>query len=283
VKIKLAYGKTGLKINLPDDANVTVVEPKYVDGLPDQASALREALRQPIGSPPLQALVKPSDKVGIVFSDITRPTPNALMLSVLLDEINHVPDERIALFNSTGTHRPNTDAELRGMLGDEIADRFRIVQNDANDRDSHVRAGRTSSGNEVWIHREFVECDVRIPTGFIEPHFFAGFSGGGKAIMPGLALLDTVMHNHSAANMDSPLARWGITHGNERKSHGPGASVLRHRDHQQFRIPAGLEPVPVGQGNERGCAGGQGGRQHCHRRRLLGWHPRPRGIRPTAA
>ena len=214
MKIKLAYGKTGLKINLPDDVNVTVVEPKYVDGLPDQASAVREALRQPIGSPPLHALVKPSDKVGIAFSDITRPTPNVLMLSVLLDEINHVPDERIALFNSTGTHRPNTEAELRGMLGDEIVDRFRIVQNDANNRDSHVRVGKTSSGNEVWIHREFVECDVRIPTGFIEPHFFAGFSGGGKAIMPGLALLETVMHNHSAANMDSPLARWGITHGN---------------------------------------------------------------------
>jgi nickel-dependent lactate racemase len=185
-----------------------------VDGLPDQAGALRDALRQPIGSPPLKSLVKPTDKVGIVFSDITRPTPNHLILPVLLDELDHVPDGQIVLFNSTGTHRPNTEAELRWMLGDAIVNRYRIEQNDAHDRDSHVLVGRTRSGNEVWIHKEFVGCDVRIPTGFIEPHFFAGFSGGGKAIMPGLALLETVMHNHSAKNLDSPLARWGITHGN---------------------------------------------------------------------
>ena len=214
MKIKLAYGKMGLEINLPDDVSVTVVEPEYVDGLPDQAGAVRDALRHPIGSPPLKALVKPSDKVGIAFSDITRPTPNHLILPVLLGELDHVPNERIVLFNSTGTHRANTEAELRGMLGDEIVDRYRIVQNDASDRDSHVLVGRTTSGNDAWIHREFVECDVRIPSGFIEPHFFAGFSGGGKAIMPGLALLESVMRNHNAKNLDSPLARWGITHGN---------------------------------------------------------------------
>lgn len=214
MRVRLAYGKTGLEISLPDDASVTVVEPKYVDGLPDQAGAVRDALRQPIASPPLKALVKPSDRVGIAFSDITRPTPNQLILPVLLSELDHLPDEQIVLFNSTGTHRPNTEAELRGMLGDAIVDRYRIVQNDAHDRDSHVLVGRTISGNDVWLHREFVECDVRIPTGFIEPHFFAGFSGGGKAIMPGLALLETVMRNHSARNLDSPLACWGITHGN---------------------------------------------------------------------
>ncbi|UCC62601.1 MAG: nickel-dependent lactate racemase [Anaerolineae bacterium] len=214
MKIKLAYGKTGLEIALPDEANVTVVEPKYVAGLPDEAHAMREALRRPIGSPPLKALVNPFHRVGVVFSDVTRPTPNALLLPILLGEIGHVPDEQIVLFNSTGTHRPNTEAELRRMLGDEIVERYRIVQNHATDRDSHTLVGTTHSGNEVWIHREFVACDVRISTGFIEPHFFAGFSGGGKAIMPGLALLETVMRNHSAANMDSPLARWGITHGN---------------------------------------------------------------------
>ena len=214
MKIKLAYGKTGLEVHVPDDANVTVVEPQYVGGLADQAGAVRDALRQPIASPPLKALVRSSDQVGIAFSDITRPTPNHLVLPALLDELDHVPEEQIVLFNSTGTHRPNTEVELRRMLGDEIVERYRIVQNDATDRDSHVLVGRTTSGNDVWIHREFVECDARIPTGFIEPHFFAGFSGGGKTIMPGLALLETVMRNHSAANLDSPRACWGITHGN---------------------------------------------------------------------
>lgn len=211
MKVKLAYGKMRLEINLASDASVTVIEPEYVVGLLDQAGAVRDALRQPIGSPPLKALVRSTGKVGIVFSDITRPTLNHLIPPVLLDELDHVLDEQIVLFNSTGTHRPNTEAELRGMLGNAIVHRYRIVRNDAHDRDSHVLVGGTTNGNDVWIHREFVECDVRIPTGFIKPHFF---SGGGKAIMPGLALLETVMRNHSARNLDSPLARWGITHGN---------------------------------------------------------------------
>jgi nickel-dependent lactate racemase len=214
VKIKLAYGKTDLEIELPDGANMAVVESERMAGLPDQADAVRDALRQPIASQPLKELVKASDRVGIVFSDITRPTPNHVILPVLLSELDYVPDEQIILFNSTGTHRPNTKAELRGMLGDEIVDRYRIVQNDASDRDSHVFVGTTAAGNHIWIHREFVGCDVRIITGCIEPHFFAGFSGGGKAVLPGLALLETVMRNHSAQNLDSPQACWGITYGN---------------------------------------------------------------------
>jgi nickel-dependent lactate racemase len=100
------------------------------------------------------------------------------------------------------------------MLGDGIASRFRIVQNDALDSESHVLVGSTSSGNDIWIHREFVECTTRILTGFIEPHFFAGFSGGGKACMPGLALLDTIYRNHSAGNLDNPSTTWGRTEGN---------------------------------------------------------------------
>jgi nickel-dependent lactate racemase len=214
VRIELAYGKTGLGIDLPDGAEVTVVEPEYVDGLPDPVGAVRAALRCPIAAPSLREVAKPSDSVGIAFSDITRPTPNDLILPVLLGELDHVDSGQIVLFNATGTHRPNTEAELRGMLGDEIVERYRVVQNEAGDRYSHVPVGRTTSGNDVWIHREFVECDVRILTGFIEPHLFAGFSGGGKAVLPGLALLETVMRNHSAANVDSPLARWGITRGN---------------------------------------------------------------------
>ncbi len=214
MKIQLAYGQTGLEIDLPDEANITIIEPKYVDGLSNPAEAIRSALRRPIDSPPLKELVKPTNTVGIIFSDITRPTPNHLLLPVLLNEIDDIPDEQIILFNSTGTHRPNTNAELRGMLGDELVDRYRIVQNNANDRESHVLVGTTTSGNDIWLHRELMNCDVRIPTGFIEPHFFAGYSGGGKAIMPGMALLETIMRNHNAKNMDNSSARWGITTGN---------------------------------------------------------------------
>jgi len=214
MKVRLAYGKTGLEVRLPDGADVTLIEPRYVPGLDDPTGALRAALRHPIGSPPLRTLVQPTDRVGIAFSDITRPTPNGLLLPVLLAELDHVPDEQIVLCNGTGTHRSNSDDELRQMLGEAIVARYRIVQNEAEALDAHVRVGTTRRGNDVWLHREFVACDVRILTGFIEPHFFAGFSGGGKAIMPGLARLDTVLRNHSVRHLDSPQACWGVTHGN---------------------------------------------------------------------
>ena len=214
MNIKLAYGREGLDISLPSDLNVDVVEPKYLRGLPNPTGAVRDALRQPIASKPLKELVKSSDKVGIVFNDITRPTPYHIILPAMLDELNHVPDDQVVLFNATGTHRPNTEAELRAMLGDEIVKRFRIIQNDAQDRHSHTLVGTTKSGNDIWIHTEYIRCDVRILTGFIEPHFFAGFSGGGKACMPGLAQLETVLNNHSARNIDSSQARWGITYDN---------------------------------------------------------------------
>lgn len=214
MNINLAYGKTGLEIIIPNDLDVTIVEPIYTQGLDDEAAAIKQALQQPIGTPPLKELIKSSDKVGIIFSDITRPTPYRTILPLLLNELDHVPANQIVLFNSTGTHRQNTDTELRGILGDKAVDKYRIVQNDANDKDSHVYVGTTATGNQIWLHKEYVECNFRIPTGFIEPHFFAGFSGGGKAIMPGLARLDTIMRNHSAKNMDSSMASWGITDGN---------------------------------------------------------------------
>jgi nickel-dependent lactate racemase len=214
MKIKLAYGRDGLDITLPDDLNVQVVEPVYVEGLPDQAGALRDAMRRPIESKPLKELVKSSDRVGIVINDITRATPYPIILPALLDQLDHVPDNRIILFNATGTHRPNTEAELGGMLGDEIAHKYRIVQNDCHDRDSHTLVGTTEGGNDIRIHKDYMKCDVQILTGFIEPHFFAGFSGGGKAVMPGLAQLETVLRNHSPKNLDNPSATWGVINGN---------------------------------------------------------------------
>ncbi len=214
MNIRLLYGKKGIRIDLPDTLNVKVIEPLYVNGLSDPISSLHDAMRNPIGAEPLRSIVKPSHRVGIVFNDITRPTPNQLILPCILEELTYVPEDKIIFFNATGTHRQNTVSELREMLGKEIVDKFSIVQNDALDDDSHMLLGKTKSGNEVWIHKEFMKCDVRILTGFIEPHFFAGFSGGGKAVMPGLSTLKTIMKNHSAENMDSPLAKWGITAGN---------------------------------------------------------------------
>ena len=215
MRIKLAYGKNGLWIDLSDKWNVTVVAPTYVPGLPDPAASLSGALRKPIGlAMPLAEVAEQGDRVGIVFSDITRATPHHLILPAVLAELSHVPSKNITLFCATGTHRPNTDAELRAMLGNGLVEGYRIVQNDAFDPATQVCLGKTARGLEIWLNREFVECDVKILTGFIEPHIFAGFSGGGKAVMPGMAGLQTVLGNHGADMIAHPRATWGVTHGN---------------------------------------------------------------------
>ena len=259
MKVRLAYGREGLEIDLADDWNAQVLSPAYAPGLADPARAVREALRRPIASQAVRERGRASDVVGIVVNDITRATPYRVLLPVLLAELDHVPDDRIVFFVATGTHRANTTDELTAMLGEDIVRRFRIVQNDANDRDSHALAGTTRSGNAVWIHKELLECDLRILTGFIEPHFFAGFSGGGKACMPGMALLETVLRNHCPANIDHPKAIWGVTRGNPiweeiREAAlmcGPNflLNVTMNRDKQITGVFAG----DLEQAHERGC------------------------------
>ncbi len=211
--IELAYGRHGLPLDLPDDWPVTVVAPHYVPALPDPAAALTDALRAPHHAPPLAECVRPGDRVGIVFSDITRATPHHLILPAVLAELQHIPRAHITLFNALGTHRPNTETELRGMIGG-LVDEYRGVQNDAFDPATQVCLGTTQRGHEIWLNREIAACDVKVLTGFIEPHFFAGFSGGGKALMPGMAGQRTVLGNHDAGMIAHPQATWGVTEGN---------------------------------------------------------------------
>jgi nickel-dependent lactate racemase len=213
MKIRIAYGRDGLEVDLPPD-HVTVVAPNYTPGLANEAEALREALRNPIGTPPIAELADPGDRVAIVFSDLTRPQPRRRMLPVLLAELDHVPPEQIVLINALGSHRPNTDAELVEMLGREIVDRYQIVQHNAFDDEGHGYLGRTKSGHEIWINEAYLQAEVKILTGFIEPHLFAGFSGGPKAVLPGIAAQRSVLANHSAEMIGHPRATWGITEGN---------------------------------------------------------------------
>lgn len=214
MRLKLAYGKTGLPLELDDSLDVTVVEPAFVAALPDPGAAVRAALEAPTGAPALRDLVRPGTRVGVVFSDITRPAPNPLLLRAVLEVLDAVPGAEVTLFNALGTHRPNTETELRAMLGDAIFERRRIVQNDTFDPATQVRIGLTSKGHEAWLNAEFMRCDLKVLTGFIEPHLFAGFSGGGKAIMPGMAGQRTVLGNHDAGMVGHPQAIWGITRGN---------------------------------------------------------------------
>jgi nickel-dependent lactate racemase len=212
--IKLAYGRNGLTVTLPD--TVDVLAPRFMSGLPNESDALREALRNPIGTAPLATLVKPGDRVVVVHTDITRATPNDRILPVLLDELETagMVREDITLLNGLGTHRPQTEAELRTMLGDRIFENYRCLQHDCNDDANLVSMGETSNGHPVRINRFYLEANVRILTGFIEPHFFAGFSGGPKAVLPSLAGAESVFTNHGLEMIAHPKATWGVIEGN---------------------------------------------------------------------
>ncbi len=214
MRVDLAYGRTGLTVELPDTTEI--VSARFVPRLPDEAGAIRQALRQPIGSAPLAAKVKPGDKVVIAHSDITRATPNDRILPILLAELEAagIAREDIILMNALGTHRRQTEAELRLMLGDALVDNYRCLQHTAYDEANLVSLGRTSFGYPVRINRFFMEADVRILTGFIEPHFFAGFSGGPKGVLPALAGAESVLTNHGRDMIGHPRATWAITEGN---------------------------------------------------------------------
>jgi nickel-dependent lactate racemase len=212
--VKLAYGKTGLTIELPDNYNIDLIEPRWVESVSDEKKAIITSLRNPYNCRPLADLITPGKRVAIVFSDITRATPYNIIIPALLGELQSVPRENICFFCANGTHRFATDDELVRILGKDIFRNYRIVQNDANDPSLHKYVGTTNSGNEVYLNEELLKYDLKILTGFIEPHFFAGFSGGGKALMPGMAYVETIRNNHSIANLSRKNVTWGNTYGN---------------------------------------------------------------------
>ncbi len=214
MKVNLAYGQGHLTVDLPSDC-ATVIEPSYHPGLPDERSAVIVALQKPIGARPIRELIKPTDRVCIAFTDLTRATPNERIIPWLLEHLHGVvPDRNITLLNQLGTHRPNTRAELDKLLTPKVTANYRALNHEPENPDALVQLGTTRDGTPALINRHLAEADVRVITGFIEPHFFAGFSGGPKGIMPGCAGLKTVMSNHGAKNIGDPRAAFGITEGN---------------------------------------------------------------------
>jgi nickel-dependent lactate racemase len=213
MNVNLAYGQGHLPVELPKD-RTTVIAPAHTPGLKDERAAVIRALENPIGSKPLNDIIKPGDKICISFTDITRATPNDRLIPWLLQHLAHVPRERITLLNQLGTHRPNTRAELEKMLTPEVVRDYRVLNHEPENRAAHVQLGTMRDGTPALINRHVVDADVRIITGFIEPHFFAGFSGGIKGICPGTAALETVMSNHGAKNIGDPNATFGVNEGN---------------------------------------------------------------------
>ena len=213
MKIKLAYGRDGLDICLPAD-RTTVIEPEFVPGLPDEAGALRTALRDPVGTRPLRHVVEPGQTVAISVCDITRPMPSATVLPAVLRELRHMPNDQVVILVATGTHRANTPEELAEMLGPDVVGAYHVVNHDAFDPHGLASQGETPEGLPIWLNRRWVEADIRITTGFVEPHFFAGFSGGPKMVAPGLAGFETTMRLHNADMIAHPRSTWGVTLGN---------------------------------------------------------------------
>ncbi len=213
MRVRLAYGDDGIDVDFPDGLT-TVVEPRYIPSLPDEEGALRTAIRNPLGTRPLRQLVSAGQTVAISVCDVTRPAPTRLMLPAILRELSHVPRNQVTVLIATGTHRANTRDELISMLGSSVVDGYPVVNHDAFDEGGLEMAGQTSDGIPILLNRHWLRADVRITLGLVEPHFFAGFSGGPKMVAPGLAGFGTTMHLHNAARIGSPRATWGITEGN---------------------------------------------------------------------
>jgi nickel-dependent lactate racemase len=213
MRIDLAYGQDGLAIELPAE-RTTVITPASQPAAADEAETLRRALREPVSGPALRTLVRPGQRVAISICDVTRPQPREAMIRSILDELDGLvsPDD-ITLLVATGTHRACTAAELRVMLGAELAS-MRVLNHDARDPASLRWCGYHGDNVPVWLNAIWVAADIRITTGFVEPHFFAGFSGGPKMVAPGLAGLDTVLTLHDARRIGNPRATWGICTGN---------------------------------------------------------------------
>lgn len=216
MRVKLDYGRNGLEVELPDDRVVQALGYHRSEPLTDVEGAIREVLEYPTDTPPLAELAKGRKDACVVISDFTRPVPNRQILTQVLGtlEKSGIPREKILILIATGLHRPNEGEELVEMVGQEIVDRYRIENHHGQVLDEHAYLGESPRGVPIWIDKRYVEADLKITTGLIEPHLMAGYSGGRKLICPGIAALETVRVWHGPEFLEHPNADCGILEGN---------------------------------------------------------------------
>ena len=209
-QVLMLYGREGIRINLPPGARPTVIAKAPLPRHADPRAAIESALAKPVGARPFDDLVRGRRSACILICDITRPVPNHLFLRPLIERMlaAGIPPDRICVLVATGLHRPNLDAELAEVVGDPwVLATVRVENHYARDAEAHVDLGFTSRRRTpVKLDRRFVEADLRIATGLVEPHFMAGYSGGRKVIAPGVAHEDTIRTFHSARFMEDPAA-----------------------------------------------------------------------------
>lgn len=217
MKIDLLYGREGLTMHLPDSIEAHQVHKRNMTALAQPGRAVREALQNPVGSPPLLELAAGKRSACILICDITRPVPNGTFLPPVVETLIRagVPRENILILVATGLHRPNEGDELREIVGsEEIFDTIRVENHFARDRAVHVDLGKTSSGIPIAIDRRFIDADLKIVTGLVEPHFMAGYSGGRKVVAPGVAYQETILLFHTAHILEHPKAANCVIEGN---------------------------------------------------------------------
>ncbi|WP_371806084.1 nickel-dependent lactate racemase [Candidatus Lokiarchaeum ossiferum] len=214
MKVHMAYGTEGIEIEIDDNITAEVVKAAMETPLDDPKQAIVEACEKPLFCPPLRNLLakRKDGKICIVISDSTRPVPSKLIIEALIEIFKEykILDEDIQILIATGLHRKSTPKEMKQMLGNDIRFRFDIINHVAKDMDTLEYLGENKFGNPIYINKTYLEAEIKIITGYVEPHFFAGFSGGRKAIVPGIAGSETIAHNHCKENIGSEKARFGI-------------------------------------------------------------------------
>lgn len=217
MKIDLLYGRTGLTVHLPETVHAHVIRKHPMPLLPDPSGAVRHALENPLGCPPIGELARGKKNACILICDITRPVPNGLILPPLVESLTRsgIPKENILILVATGLHRPNEGEELAEIVGSpEILRTVPVENHFARDKEAHADLGTTSGGIPIMIDRRFVYADLKIVTGLVEPHFMAGYSGGRKVVAPGVAYQDTILMFHTAKILEHCNAANCVIEGN---------------------------------------------------------------------
>jgi nickel-dependent lactate racemase len=217
MNVDLLYGRGKLTAGFPEELRVTVIRKNPMPVAADPGGALARAFQSPVGTPPLRTLARGRRSACILVCDITRPVPHQHLLPGLVEELTAAGIDRanILILVATGLHRPNEGAELREVIGsDAVFASVRTANHFARDREAHVDLGRTPSGIPILIDRRFVEADLRIVVGLVEPHFMAGYSGGRKLVVPGVAHQDTILKLHAGVILDHPRASNTVIDGN---------------------------------------------------------------------
>ena len=203
-------------MDLPRDRVSGVLRQTAAPALPDPDAAIRRALADPIGTPPLARIARGRRDACVVICDITRPVPNTLLLPPILAtlEENGIPANAVTILIATGTHRPNLGTELDALVGPELFSKYTVVNHDGSDAQGNRRLGKTAAGTPVALNKIYCDADLKLTVGLIEPHFMAGYSGGRKMVMPGIASRETIHYWHSPRFLEHPNATCGVVEGN---------------------------------------------------------------------